>query len=307
MPMIANAAARVRWLVCAAACQQPSTPAPAPPGSQAFDVLIANGRVVDGTGAPWYRADVGITGDRITAIGRLDGRDAKTRIDAANLVVAPGFIDMLGQSEFNVLVDRARGQQDHAGHHHRDHRRAPSIAPLNDAMAKAQQAAYDRCKIALDFRTIGEYFARLERNRPAINVGTFVGAGGVRDYVIGQTQRAATADEIEAMKKLVAQAMRTARWASAPRCSTCPAGLRPPKRLSNWRRWRGSTAASTSSHQRSESGQIIPSLDEVFAVAERAGIPAEVWHLKTAYEANWGRMPEMLAALRRRHGRAAST
>src|SRR5687767_11500180 len=87
------------------ACQQPSTPAPTPAGSQAFDVLIANGRVVDGTGAPWYRADVGITGDRITAIGRLDGRDAKTRIDAANLVVAPGFIDMLGQSEFNILVD----------------------------------------------------------------------------------------------------------------------------------------------------------------------------------------------------------
>src|SRR5688500_16454361 len=86
------------------ACQS-SAPAPASAGDQPFDVLITNGRVVDGTGAPWYRADVGITGDRITAIGNLAGRDAKSGIDAAGQVVAPGFIDMLGQSEFNVLVD----------------------------------------------------------------------------------------------------------------------------------------------------------------------------------------------------------
>src|SRR5687767_8085401 len=85
------------------ACQRSTAPVQPPAAGEGFDVLITNGRVVDGTGAPWYRADVGITGDRITAIGRLDGRDAKTRIDAANLVVAPGFIDMLGQSEFNVL------------------------------------------------------------------------------------------------------------------------------------------------------------------------------------------------------------
>ena len=95
-----------------------------PPPDQAgtFDVVIANGRVVDGTGAPWFRADVGITGDRITAIGNLSSARAATRIDAAGQVVAPGFIDLLGQSEFNVLVD-SRRQQDHAGHHHRDHRR----------------------------------------------------------------------------------------------------------------------------------------------------------------------------------------
>src|SRR5687767_15969889 len=100
---------RTMLLVCAivvaAACQQPVTPAPAANASETFDVLITNGRVVDGTGAPWFRADVGITGDRIVAIGQLAGREAKTRIDASNLVVAPGFIDMLGQSEFNVLAD----------------------------------------------------------------------------------------------------------------------------------------------------------------------------------------------------------
>ena len=155
-------------------------------------MLITNGRVVDGTGAPWYRADVGITGDRITAIGRLDGRDAKTRIDAANLVVAPGFIDMLGQSEFNVLADPRAASKITQGITTEITGEGSSIAPLNDALAKSAQPQFDRFKVTLDFRTLGEYFARLERNRPALNVGTFVGAGGLRGYVVGQSQRAAT-------------------------------------------------------------------------------------------------------------------
>ena len=102
---------RTLVLACVAAllsgCQSTTTPASvtAPRPADAFDVLITGGRIVDGTGAPWYLGDVGITGDRITAIGQLAGRQAKSTIDARNLVVSPGFIDMLGQSEFNVLVD----------------------------------------------------------------------------------------------------------------------------------------------------------------------------------------------------------
>ncbi len=114
-------------------------------------------------GAPWYRADVGITGDRITAIGNLADREAKTRIDAANLVVAPGFIDMLGQSEFNVLVDPRAASKITQGITTEITGEHQSIAPLNEAMAKAEQPGYDRRKVALDFRTLGEYFARLER------------------------------------------------------------------------------------------------------------------------------------------------
>src|SRR5687767_4464950 len=181
--------------------------APAANTSDAFDVLIANGRVVDGTGAPWYRADVGIIGDRIAAIGQLAGRDAKIRVDASNLVVSPGFIDMLGQSEFNVLVDPRAASKITQGITTEITGEGSSIAPLNDALVKSAQPQYDRFKVTLDFRSLDEYFARLERNRPSLNVGSFVGAGGLRGYVVGQTQRVATADEIEQMKKLVAQAM----------------------------------------------------------------------------------------------------
>ena len=259
-----------------------------------FDVLIANGRVVDGTGAPWYRADVGITGDRITAIGNLANRAAKTRIDAANLVVAPGFIDMLGQSEFNVLVDPRAASKITQGITTEITGEHQSIAPLNEAMAKAEQPAYDRRKVALDFRTIGEYFARLERTPPTINLGTFVGAGGVRNYVIGQTERAATAAEMDAMKKLVDQAMRDGALGVSTSLQYVPGRFASTEEIVELAKVARQYGGIYITHQRSESGQIIPSLDEAFTVAERAGIPAEVWHLKTAYRANWGRMPEIL-------------
>jgi dihydroorotase/N-acyl-D-amino-acid deacylase len=126
----------------------------APDTSSPFDVLITNGLVVDGTGAPWFRADVGINGDRISAIGELKGRKATTTIDASNLVVSPGFIDMLGQSEFNVLVDPRAASKITQGVTTEITGEGSSIAPLNDALAKSAQPPYDRYKIVLDFRTL---------------------------------------------------------------------------------------------------------------------------------------------------------
>ena len=276
------------------ACVSQAPPLEAPGREQPFDVVIAGGRVVDGTGAPWFRADVGITGDRITAIGQLAGRDAKTRIDASNLVVSPGFIDMLGQSEFNVLVDSRAASKITQGITTEITGEGGSIAPLNDALARSVQPQYDRFKIALDFRTLGEYFARLEKNRPALNVGTFVGAGGLRAYVVGNAQKAASAEELEEMKKLVAQAMEQGALGVSTSLQYVPGRFASTDEIVELAKVAQEHGGIYISHQRSESAQIIPSLDEVFAVAERANIPAEVWHLKTAYKANWGRMPEVL-------------
>jgi dihydroorotase/N-acyl-D-amino-acid deacylase len=278
-----------------AACErdQPA-PAAAAPGSDSFDVVIANGRIVDGTGAPWFRADVGIIGDRIAAIGPLAGREAKTRVDASNLVVSPGFIDMLGQSEFNVLVDPRAASKITQGITTEITGEGSSIAPLNEALIKSAQPQYDRFKVTLDFRTLDEYFARLERTPPALNVGTFVGAGGLRAYVVGQTQRAATPEEIEQMKNLVAQAMEHGALGLSTSLQYVPGRFASTDEIVELAKVAAQHGGIYISHQRSESNQIIPSLDEVFAVAERANIPAEVWHLKTAYRANWGRMPEVL-------------
>ncbi len=292
MPML-----RTLLIVCAtvllAACRQ--TPAPAaPPAARAFDVLITNGRVVDGTGAPWFRADIGIIDDRIVEIGRLAGREAATRIDASNLIVAPGFIDMLGQSEFNVLVDRRAASKITQGITTEITGEGSSIAPLNDALVQSAQPQYERFKVVLDFRTLDEYFARLERDPPALNVGTFVGAGGLRAYVVGQAQRAATAEEIERMKQLVGEAMEDGALGLSTSLQYVPGRFASTDEIIELARVAGQHGGIYISHQRSESSQIVASLDEVFTVAERANIPAEVWHLKTAYKANWGRMPEIL-------------
>jgi N-acyl-D-amino-acid deacylase len=283
-------------ILCAlAACQSNTPPAPAAPVRDArFDVLITNGRVVDGTGAPWFRADVGIIGDRIAAIGQLAGRDAKQRIDASNLIVAPGFIDMLGQSEFNVLADPRAASKITQGITTEITGEGSSVAPLNDALVRSAQPTYDRFKVVLDFRTLDEYFARLEKNRPAINVGTFVGAGGLRAYVVGSEQKPASAADLDAMKKLVDQAMQHGALGVSTSLQYVPGRFATTDEIVELAKVARQHGGIYISHQRSESAQIIPSLDEVFAVAERANIPAEVWHLKTAYKANWGRMPEVL-------------
>jgi dihydroorotase/N-acyl-D-amino-acid deacylase len=284
---------------CALFACQSSTPAvPANTAVQEtdfpFDVLILNGRVIDGTGAPWFRADVGINGDRITAIGELDGRKATTTIDASNLVVAPGFIDMLGQSEFNVLVDQRAASKITQGVTTEITGEGASIAPLNEALVRSAQPTYDRFKVTLDFRTLNDYFARLQKNRPAINVGTFVGAGGIRAYVIGNAQKPAAPGDLEEMKKLVDQAMRQGALGVSTSLQYVPGRFASTDEIVELAKVAKQHGGIYISHQRSESGQIMSSLDEVFAVAERAAIPAEVWHLKTAYKANWGRMPEVL-------------
>ncbi len=276
------------------ACRTTPPAALAPGRQNTFDVLITGGRIVDGTGAPWYRADIGIVGDRITAIGKLGDQSTATRIDASNLVVAPGFIDMLGQSEFSVLADGRAASKITQGITTEITGEGSSIAPLNERLIQKAKPLYDRYKVPQDFRTLAEYFARLERTPPAINVGTFVGAGGVRANVVGDGQRAATPEELEQMKTLVAQAMEQGALGLSTSLQYVPDRFASTDEIVELAKIAARYGGIYISHQRSESAQIIPSLDEVFAIAERAAIPAEVWHLKTAYKANWGRMAEVL-------------
>jgi dihydroorotase/N-acyl-D-amino-acid deacylase len=268
-----------------------STSAPEAP---TFDVVIANGRVVDGTGAPWFRADVGITGDRITAIGQLSSASARTRIDAAGQVVAPGFIDLLGQSEFNVLVDSRAASKITQGVTTEITGEGVSIAPVTDVMKADRRASYDFFRIAQDWSTLDEYFARLTRSTTAINVGTFVGSGGLRDYVIGKEDRVATAAEMAKMKALVADAMAQGALGVSSSLQYVPNRFSTTDELVELAKVAAAHGGIYITHQRSEANKVFESLDEVLAIAERADIPAEIWHLKTAYKANWGKMTEVL-------------
>ncbi len=267
-----------------------ATPAAAP----GFDVVIANGRIVDGTGAPWFRGDVGIVGDRIQAIGDLKGAAAKTRVDAAGLVVAPGFIDLLGQSEFNVLVDNRAASKITQGVTTEITGESESIAPVNDRMIEEGKASYEHFKVAHDWHTLAEYFARLERTKSAINLGTFVGSGGLRHHVIGMNDRPATPAELEQMKQLAAQAMEQGALGVSSSLQYVPNRFASTDELVELAKVAARYGGIYITHQRSEANKILESLDEVFTIAERADIPAEIWHLKTAYKANWGKMPEVL-------------
>jgi len=260
-----------------------------------FDVLLINGRIVDGSGAPWFRGDVGIVGDRIAAIGALKDAAAGTTIDAADLVVAPGFIDLLGQSEFNVLVDGRAASKLLQGVTTEITGEGSSIAPVNDRLIGEATPSATHFGIVIDWRTLGDYFRRLEtQSRPAINVGTFVGAGGIRNYVVGKDDRPATPAELERMKQLVAEAMQQGALGLSTSLQYVPDRFASTDEIVELAKVAARYGGVYFTHQRSESARIGESLDEVFAIAERAAIPAEIWHLKTAYKANFGRMPDVL-------------
>ena len=264
-----------------------------------FDLLIANGRIVDGSGAPWFVGDVGVKGDRIVAMGQLKGATATTRVDASGLVVSPGFIDMLGQSEFNVLVDGRAASKVTMGVTTEVTGEGQSIAPVSDAMmGDRRMAPWQHFGITQDFRTLGGYFERLEtRSRVAINMASFVGAGGVRAYVIGFNERPATPADLEKMKQLVAQAMEEGALGLSTSLQYVPDRFASTDEIVELAKVAAQYGGIYITHQRSESGQLDQSMDEVFRIAREAKIPAEIWHFKTAYKANWGRMPAALARL----------
>src|SRR5215475_11185935 len=173
-----------------------------------YDFVISGARIVDGTGAPWFEGDIAIAGDRIAAMGKLHGTAAKRRIDARGLVVSPGFIDVQGQSEFNLLVDGRAASKITQGVTSEITGEGVSIAPLNQRVLEDMRNRAKKYGVQLDWRSLDEYLRHLERSKPAINLGTFIGAGGLRTYVIGKDNRPATATELDQMRRLLDESMR---------------------------------------------------------------------------------------------------
>lgn len=267
--------------------------------AEEFDVAIINGRVVDGTGRAAFRADVGIKGDRVRLVGlRRKPLSARRVIDARGLVVAPGFIDMLGQSEQNVLIDPRAMSKVMMGVTTEVTGEGGSIAPVNERLIKEDESFYKRYNLEVDWRTLGEYFARLERQGAGVNVATFVGATQARAYVMGYDNRAPTAGELEQMKALVADAMRDGALGLSTSLQYVPARFAKTDEIVELAKVARGYGGIYATHQRSEANALDASLAEVFEIARRAKIPVEIWHLKAAYRKNWGRMPAVLAKIR---------
>ncbi len=268
---------------------------PSPAATPMDDLVFEGARVVDGTGAPWFVGDVAVRNGKIAAVGKLDKRRAKRRIDARGLVVAPGFIDLLGQSEYNVLVDRRAASKVTQGITTEVTGEGVSIAPLNQALIDGDRDTYKKYGVWPDWRTLDGYFRALEKRGTAINVATFIGSGGLRSYVVGNENRPATAQEINAMKALLEQGMREGALGMSSSLQYIPNIYSSTEELIALAKVAARYGGAYFTHQRSESGRIDTSLDEAFRIAREANIRTQVWHLKTAYRPNWGRMPAVLA------------
>jgi N-acyl-D-aspartate/D-glutamate deacylase len=263
----------------------------------AFDIVIINGRIVDGTGSPWFSGDVGIRAGKIVAIGNLTAAPRTRTIDAHGLVVAPGFIDMLGQSELTILVDPRLPSKIYQGITTEITGEGDSVAPLNDALRHADQKQYDLLHIEPDWQSFRQYFARLEKQGIGINVADYVGATTVRRMVLGDDDIQPTPAQLDQMKQLVRQAMLDGAVGVSTSLEYPPAPYAKTEELIALASEASRLGGIYATHMRSESTAIASSLDEVFRIAREARIPVEIWHFKVAGKPSWGHMPEAVAKI----------
>jgi dihydroorotase/N-acyl-D-amino-acid deacylase len=267
------------------------------PRSAPFDIVILNGHVIDGTGSPWYAADLGVRDGRIAAIGRLANASAKHVIDAQGRIVAPGFIDMLGQSELTMMVEPHLPSKIFQGITTEITGEGGSAAPLNDAIIKADKVSYEHLKIVPDWRTLAEYFARLEKQGLGINLATYVGATQVRRMVLGDEDKQPTPAELERMKTLVREAMEQGAVGVSTSLQYAPAPYAKTEELIALAGEAAKYGGVYATHMRSEAGAVLEALDEAIRIGREAHIPVEIWHLKAAGKQNWGRMKEIVAKI----------
>ena len=262
-----------------------------------FDIVILNGHVIDGTGSPWYAADVGIRDGKIAAIGRLAGAQAKQTVDAKGKVVAPGFIDMLGQSELTVLVEPTLPSKIFQGITTELTGEGGSVAPLNDAIVKADKVDYDHFKVTPDWRTFAQYFARVEKQGLGINMAHLVGATQVRRMVLGDEDKQPTAADLDRMKALVREAMEQGAFGVSTSLQYPPAPYAKTEELIALAAEASKYGGIYATHMRSEAGTVLQALDEAIRIGREANIPVEIWHVKAAGKRNWGRMKDIVAKI----------
>ena len=267
------------------------------PGPVPFDIVITNGHIIDGTGSPWYSGDLGIRDGKIAAIGNLSAAPRQRTIDAAGKVIAPGFIDMLGQSELTILVDPRLPSKIYQGITSEITGEGNSIAPLNDAIIESDRIGYDHFKINPDWRTLRQYFARLEKQGMGINLATYVGATQVRRMVLGDDNKQPTPEQLDQMKALVREAMKDGAVGVSTSLEYAPAPYAKTDELIALATEAGKSGGIYATHMRNESDSVLEGIDEALRIGREAHVPVEIWHIKVAGKKNWGHMPQVVAKI----------
>ena len=255
-----------------------------------FDLLIVNGEVIDGTGAPRKRADVGIRGDTIAAIGDLSRAEATATIDAEGKIVAPGFIDLLGNSQAAVLLDPKLEGKIRQGVTTEVTGEGHSPGPQNEAMLAEMERTKPKGWPKVTWRTLGEFMEVVEKNGSALNFAFYVGAANAREMVLGHADRAPTPAELRQMEAIVRQAV------DEGAVGLSSALIYPPGRFATTEELiaLARVAGSYWTHLRSESTRIDAAIDEAIRIGREAKVPVNIFHLKIGGTANAGRMPQII-------------
>jgi len=262
-----------------------------------YDLVIANGHIIDGTGSPWYAGDVAINAGRIAAIGNLSRAARKRTIDVHGMTVAPGFIDMLGQSELTVLVDPRLPSKIFQGITTEITGEGGSVAPMNDAIVKEGQPEFHHYEIEPDWRTFRQYFARALKRGIGINMGHYVGATTVREMIIGYDNRAPSPDELKRMQSLVAEAMQQGALGLSTSLQYPPAPYAQTDELVALATTASQYGGVYATHMRSEGDAEMAALEETFRIGAEAHIPVEIFHLKVSGQRNWGKAAQVIRSI----------
>src|SRR6266849_2322933 len=262
-----------------------------------YDLIIRNGHIIDGTGNPWFAADVAVSGDRLAAIGDLREAHAKREIDAKGRIVAPGFIDMLGQSEVSLLLDNRSLSKLSQGITTEITGEGGSIAPQNEKTIAPQKPFLDHYKLTIDWTTLDGYFRRLEKQGTPLNIGTYVGSAQVREAVIGDDDRAPTPAELGQMKVLVEQAMKDGALGLSSALIYPPNIYAKTDELIALAQVASKYGGLYATHMRSEGASEMPALAEAMRIGREANLPVEIFHLKVSGKPRWGSMKNVVAAI----------
>lgn len=269
---------------------------PAANTSQSFDVIIRGGTVYDGTGRPGIKAEVGIKGDRIAAIGNLSKAIALRVIDANGMAVAPGFINMLSHSESSLIVDgRSLGEIKQGittqifGE--------SSMGPLNDRMRQRRQGNQGDVKFDVGWTTLAEYLTWLEKRGISQNIASFIGAATIREYVIGLDDKPPTATQLDEMCELVRKEMEHGALGITTALIYPPAFFAKTDELIELCKVAAKYKGKYTTHMRSEGNQLLEGVQETIRISREAGLPAEIYHLKASGESNWPKMDEAIKVI----------
>ncbi|HET8645855.1 MAG TPA: D-aminoacylase [Vicinamibacteria bacterium] len=268
--------------------------APAPPLT-----IIRGGTVYDGSGRPPRRADVALRGDRVVEVGDLARRQAAVVIDAAGLAVAPGFVNMLSWSTESLLVDGRSQGEIRQGVTTQIFGEGWSMGPLTEPMKQRMKEQQGDLRFEVAWTTLGEYLRHLQKRGVAPNVASFIGAATIREHVVGLEDRPPTPAELDKMRDLVRREMEAGALGIGSSLIYAPGSYASTEELIELSKVAARHGGTYISHMRSEGERLLEAVDEVVRISREAGLPAEIYHLKAAGEANWPKMDAVIARVER--------